>query len=294
MRAREFFSLLAGAAKAWNDDNALRLSAALAYYSIFSLAPLLVLGISIAGLVFGERAARGEVAAQMKDLAGARAAEAIQAMVLSASHKSASASAAAAGLVILLFGASSVFAELKDALNTIWGVTRKPGQPLLALIRLRIIAFTMVLSIGFLLLISLIFSSALAGLGTYVHRFLVLPATVWQGADFVLSFVMITLLFAMIFKVLPNVVIDWREVWAGAALTAFLFTIGKFLIGIYLGTSGVASAYAAAGSAIVILLWVYYSACILFFGAEFTKVYVTRRGGIIPDKRAILRTSLNS
>jgi len=290
VRARDIVPLLRSAASAWSEDNALRLSAALAYYSVFSLAPLLILGISISGLVFGEQAARGQIAAQVRELAGDRAAQAIQAMVLSAGRTFTSTSTALLGLAVLLFGASGVFGELKDALNTIWGVAIKPGRPLLVLIRERFISFTMVLGIGFLLLVSLILSATVAALGSYLERLFLFPAAALQRADFALSFAIITLLFATIFKVLPNVMIRWRDVWPGAALTAFLFTIGKFLIGIYIGTSGVASYAGTAGSAIVILLWVYYSACILFFGAEFTKAYVSRcGGGIQPDRRAMLR-----
>jgi membrane protein len=289
MRAREFFSLIAAAASGWVEDNALRLSAALAYYSLFSLAPLLIIVIAVAGLMFGEAAARGRVADQMRQLAGDRAAEAVQALVLGTSRKSTSLSATIVGLVILLFGASGAFSELKSALNTIWGVEIKPGRALLTMTRERFISFTMVLGVGFLLLVSLIVSAALAALGASVTNLLALPPFVWQSADLVVSVAVVTLLFAMIFKVLPNVLLRWSDVWIGAACTAFLFTVGKFLIGFYLGTSSVSSYYGAAGSAIVILIWVYYSACILFFGAEFTKAYVRKyRFGILPDKRAVL------
>jgi membrane protein len=289
MRAREFCSLISAAASGWVEDNALRLSAALAYYSIFSLAPLLIITIALAGLIFGEQAARGHIADQMQYLAGKRAADAIQALLLSTSRKSASFSATIVGLVVLLFGASGAFSELKSALNTIWGVEIKPGTALLTLVRERFLSFSMVLCVGFLLLISLLVSAALAAVDISMGHLLVLPGFVWQTADFVVSLVLITVLFAMIFKVLPNVRLRWGDVWIGAACTAFLFTIGKVLIGLYLGTSSVASTYGAAGSAVVILLWVYYSACILFFGAEFTKAYVSRHGGgILPDKRAVL------
>ena len=185
MRAREFFSLIGTAASGWVEDNSLRLSAALAYYSIFSLAPLLIIAIAIAGLIFGEQAARGQIADQMKQLAGNRAAEAIQALLLGTSRKSASFSATIVGLVVLLFGASGAFSELKSALNTIWGVEIKPGTAVLTLIRERFISFTMVLGVGFLLLVSLVVSAALAALGVSMHNLLVLPPIVWQAADFV-------------------------------------------------------------------------------------------------------------
>jgi membrane protein len=269
----------------------MRLSAALAYYSIFSLAPLLIIVLAIAGLMFGAAAARGHVADQMRQLAGERAAEAIQALVLGTSRTSASFFATLVWAVVLLFGASGVFGELKAALNTIWGVEIKPGRPMLTLIRERLISFTMVVVVGFLLLVSLVISAGLAACGASMRHLLAVPAQVWQGVDFLTSFALVTLLFAMVFKALPNVVVTWRDVRLGACGTAFLFTIGKIVIGFYLGTSGVASYYGAAGSVIVILLWVYFSACILFFGAEFTRAYVGRNGaGIVPDRWAVLRS----
>jgi len=293
MRPRDLFSLLGSAAAGWSDDNAMRLSAALAYYSIFSLAPVLVIAISVSSLVFGQAAARGQVANQLRELAGDRAAIAIQALAQGADRRNASLSATVIGLVVILFGASGVFSELKGALNTIWGVTIRPGRPMLTLVRERFISFSMVLGVGFLLLVSLLLSAAVAALSQSLGNMLALPASVWQIADLVVSFAIVTLLFAMIFKVLPNVHIRWRDVWIGAAATAFLFTIGKILIGIYLGTSAIASYYGAAGSAIAILLWVYYSACILFFGVELTKAYVEKFGaGIVPDRRAMLRSEI--
>jgi membrane protein len=290
MRARDLPLLLKESASEWLEDNALRLSASLAYYAVFSLAPLLVLAISITALVFSEEAARGEIAAQVEGLAGRRAADALQALVTAtAAQKGTGAFAAIVGMAALLFGASGVFVELKDALNTIWGVVVKPGRTLVRLVRDRLMTFSMVLSIGFLLMVSLLLSAALAALSKYMSWLLPLPAFVWQGLDFLVSFGVITLLFAMILKVVPNVRIGWHDVWIGAVVTSLLFTIGKFLIGFYLGTSSTVSAYSAAASVLIVLLWVYYSACILFFGAEFTKVYARRFGsGIIPDKRAML------
>ncbi len=290
MRPLDLLALLKQAASDWIDDGAMRLSAALAYYAIFSLAPLLVIAISIAGLVFGEDAARGRIAEEISTLAGPRAGEAIQAAVLSsASEKTTGVVATVAGLALLLFGASTVFAELKDALNTIWGVVVRPGRPFLTLVRDRFLSFSIVLSIGFLLLISLILSTVLAALGKYMGSRLPLPAAVWQMCDFLLSFAVISALFAMIFKILPNVRIGWRDVSVGAAGTALLFTAGKFLIGLYLGTSSIASSFGAAGSVIVALAWIYYSSCILFFGAEFTKAWSCKFGpGVIPNSRAML------
>jgi membrane protein len=290
MRLREIIRLFGTAASGWSDDNAMRLSAALAYYALFSLVPMLVMGITIAALVFGEPAARGQTAEQLRALAGANAGDAILAFMQGASQRSASLSATFVGILFLLFGASGVFSELKDALNTIWGVTVKPGNAALTMIRARVIAFTMVLGVGFLLLMSLTASAALAMLGKFAPNLFAWPAGALQFVDNTVSFCVTTILFALLFKLLPNVEIRWRDVGIGAVVTGFLFTAGKFLIGLYLGTTAMASYYGAAGSAIVLLLWVYYSACILFFGVEFTKAYVQKFGtGIKPDKRAMFR-----
>jgi membrane protein len=290
MRARDFASVLRESAGAWMEDNALRLSASLAFYSVFSLAPLLVIAVSIAALIFNEQTVRDQISAQLEALAGARAADALEALlVTTAAQKKTGAVAAIVGIAAMVFVASGVFAELKDALNTIWGVVVKPGRAWLQLIRDRFLSFSMVLSIGFLLLVSLLLSATLTAISKYMNWLLPLPAFVWQTLDLVGSLVVITVLFAMIFKILPNVRIGWHDVWIGAAVTSLLFVLGKFLIGFYLGASSITSAYGAAASVIIVLLWVYYSACILFFGAEFTKVYACKFGpGVIPNNRAML------
>jgi membrane protein len=272
------------------EDNALRLSASLAFYSVFSLAPLLVIAVSIGALIFSEQTVRDQIGAQLEALAGPRAADSLEALLItSAAQKRTGIFAAVAGIVVMLFGASGVFGELKDALNTIWGVVVKPGRTLVRLIRDRFLSFSMVLSVGFLLLVSLLLNAILIALSKYMNWLLPLPALVWQTLDFVGSFGVITVLFAMIFKILPNVRIGWGDVWIGAAVTSLLFVLGKFLIGFYLGASSITSAYGAAASVVIVLLWVYYSACILFFGAEFTKIYASKFGsGIIPNHRAML------
>ncbi len=288
MKPRSLWKLLTETFSEWSQDNALRLSAALSYYALFSLAPLFLLIISVAGLVFGEDAARGKISEQIHALAGKQAADAIQSVVQSTGKKSASILATIIGLVILLFGASGVFGELKSALNIIWGVTLRPTRLWSSLIRERFLSFSLVLCIGFLLLVSLVLTAVITIVSTYMSNRLPLPGFVWHTADLLVSFSVITVLFAMIFKILPNVDIGWNDVAIGALGTAFLFTVGKFLIGLYLGKSSVTSYYGAAGSAVIVLLWVYYSTCILFFGAEFTKVYARTYGsGIVPDKRAI-------
>jgi membrane protein len=290
MWMRKMMRLLVDAAAGWSDDNAMRLSASLAYYTLFSMAPLLVVGMSIAGLFFGEAAARGQTAEQLRQLAGASTGDAILTFMQGASQRTASLSATFVGLLILLFGASGVFSELKDALNTIWGVTIKPGRALTRMVRERVLAFAMVLGVGCLLLVSLTLSAALAAVGKFAPHLPSWPPATLQFADNLVSFFVATFLFALLFKILPNVEIRWRDVGIGAAVTGSLFTLGKFLIGFYLGRAAVASYYGAAGSAIVLLMWVYYSACILFFGAEFTKVWVQQYGnGIVPDRRAVFR-----
>ena len=288
--SRDLLSILKDAACDWVDDGAMRLSSSLAYYAIFSLAPLLVILISMAGLVFGEDAARGQLSQQIATLAGRGAGEAIQSAVQSsAAQKSTSVWATVLSTALLLFGASTVFAELKDALNTIWGVVVKPGRPFFTLLHDRFFSFSIVLAIGFLLLVSLVISVLLAALSLYMSGRFQLPPAVWQAWDFVISFAVVSGLFAMIFKLLPNVRLRWRDVWLGAVTTSLLFTLGKLVIGYYLATSSIASSFGAAGSVIIVLAWIYYSACILFFGAEITKGYARRFGsGIVPNSRAVL------
>ena len=290
MHPRHLIPLLKDAASNWIDDGAMRLSSSLAYYAIFSLAPLLVIVISMAGLVFGEDAARGQLSQQIATLAGKGAGEAIQAAVQSsAAQKSAGVFATVLSTALLLFGASTVFAELKDALNTIWGVVVKPGRPFFTLVRDRFFSFSIVLAIGFLLLVSLVISVVLAALSIYMSGRFQLPPVVWQAWDFVISFAVVSGLFAMIFKLLPNVRLCWRDVWLGAVSTSLLFTLGKFVIGYYLATSSITSSFGAAGSVVIVLAWIYYTACILFFGAEITKGYTLKFGsGIVPNSRAVL------
>ncbi|MEO7101546.1 MAG: YhjD/YihY/BrkB family envelope integrity protein [Luteolibacter sp.] len=265
----------------WMEDKALRLSAALAYYSIFSLAPLLVITIGIAGLVMGTEAASGQLYGELKSYVGAAPADALQSMVQSANKPAQSTLAAVAGCATLLLGASGVFGQLKDALNTIWEVEAESRAGLIGMLRGKLLNFGMVLVIGFLLLVSLLMSTAIAGLNHRLEAILPLPAWVWSAIAFVISVGIVTALFALIFKVLPDARIGWRDVWAGALLTALLFEIGKTGLSWYLGRESTASAYGAASSIVLLLLWVYYASCILFFGAEFTQVYAQDRGRVI-------------
>ncbi|HEY1015255.1 MAG TPA: YihY/virulence factor BrkB family protein [Herpetosiphonaceae bacterium] len=287
MNPKAIFGLLKQTGKEWSEDKVPRLGAALAYYTVFSIAPLLIIAIGIAGLVLDREAATGQIQAQLDGLLGVDAAKAIQEMIQGASKPSSGILATVIGLATLLFGASGVFGQLQDSLNTIWEVAPKPGRGILGTLKDRFLSFTMVLGVGFMLLVSLVISAALAGIGKYFEN-LGIPTFLFEAINFAVSFGVITLLFAAIYKVLPDVKIQWRDVWIGAAVTALLFTIGKFLIGLYLGRSSVASSYGAVGSLAILLLWVYYSAQILFFGAEFTQVYANAYGSrVVPDKDAV-------
>jgi len=259
-------------------DNAQRMSAALAYYTIFSIAPLVVIAIAISGLVFGEKAAEGRIVAEIQGFVGHDSAEAIQAMVRSAQRPIHGTIATIVGIVALLWGASSVFTEMHDALNTIWDVDANKQSGVWNLVKTRFLSFGMVLAIGFLLLVSLIVSAVLGGLGKFVEARVGTPAAVFHALDFVISIMVVAVLFALIFRVLPNLWIPWSDVWIGALLTSALFTVGKFLIGFYIGKSVSASAYGAAGSLVILVMWVYYSTLILYFGAEFTHIFSTRYG----------------
>lgn len=279
--------LLKGTFDDWMEDNALRLSAALAYYSIFSIAPLLIIAISVAGLVLGDDAVRDQLDEQLKGYVGAQAAESVQSLVQSASKPSESWIGAVVGFITLMIGASGVFGQLKDALNTIWEVKAKGGAGIWGFVRERLLNFGMVLVIGFLLLTSLLLTTALAALSKYFESLVGMPAFVSAAFGFVLSFGVVTTLFAFIFKVLPDVEIEWHSVWIGAVVTGVLFELGKFGLSFYLARESTASSFGAAGSVVLLLLWVYYASCIMLFGAEFTQVYARESGhGIQPAKGA--------
>ncbi len=283
---KEFGELLKDTYTDWNEDKAPRLGAALAYYTIFSMAPLLVVVMGIVGIFYSG----SDVALQkqMTEAVGPEAAGAITDILKNANqNKSGGIWATILGTATLLLGAGGLFGQLQDSLNTIWEVQPKPGQGFMAMIKNRFMSFSMVLGTGFILLVSLFVTAMISSLGAYMESVLPLPAFVLQIINFVVAFAVITLLFAMIFKVLPDVEIGWHDVWVGAAVTSFLFGVGKFALGLYLGKSSVASAYGAAGSLAVLLLWIYYAAQILFFGAEFTQVYAKKYGSkIVPSPNA--------
>jgi len=285
---RVVWSLVSETFFEWMEDRAPRLGAALAFYTVFALAPGLLVITALAALLLGKDAAQVQIIDQVQELVGFSGAQAVQAAIESARDAGGSLAATTFGAITLLFALWGVFGELQDALNTIWGVTTRPGRGVIGAIKARFWSAAMVVGIGFLLIVSLAASAWLAALGTFVSRGLPLPAGVMETGNALLSFAVITCMFATIYKLLPDVKIAWGNVWTGAAVTALLFTLGKTLIGLYLGRSAVASVYGAAGSLIVILLWVYYSAQIVFFGAEFTKVYSRRFGTVVvPDLTAV-------
>lgn len=270
------------------EDKIPRLAAALSYYTVLSLSPLLVVAIAVAGLVFGQEAAQGQITGQLQQVFGPEAGDALQTLVAKANRPSAGIVGTVVGVVVLLFGASGVFGELQDSLNVIWEVTARPDRGFKGMVKDRFFSFTMVLGVAFLLLVSLVISTVLAAVGSWFETALGLPTWAWSGINFAVSLLIITLLFGMLFKVVPDVKIGWRDVRVGALVTALLFTVGKYLIGLYMGKAGIASPYGAAGSLMVIVVWVYYSAHLLFIGAEFTQVYARATGAKIePDRNAV-------
>ena len=272
----------------WSEDKASRLAAALAYYTAFSIAPLLLISIAVAGLVFGREAAQGQIFAQLEGLIGADGASAIQTGIANSDSSGAGTLSAIVGLVTLIWSASNLFGQLQDALNTIWEVQPDPNAGIVATVKRRFLSMTMVLGIAVVLLVSLVLSAGLSAVGGLLGDVLPGGNIVWQIVNFVISFVIVTALFAAIYKVLPDATVAWNDVWVGAAVTALLFTAGKLLIGLYLGHASVGSTFGAAGSLLVFLVWVYYSAQILFFGAEFTQVYARRFGSrIVPAEGAV-------
>ncbi len=273
MRIGNAVSLLKTTYTKWSDHHAPRLGASVAFYTLLSFAPLLVLTVAVIALVFDPQKAQHGLIDQAKQMIGDRGADAVKSLLTNAQKPSSGVIASVIAFATLLFGASGVFTELRDALNIIWDAEPKNASGLMGMVKERLFSFGMVLSVGFLLLVSLILSAGLALLGKFFGGLVPLPAFVFEIINFVVSFAVITLLFALLFKFVPARAISWRDVWVGAVGTALLFTIGKMLLGLYMGKAGVGSAYGAAGSLVAVIVWVYYSAQIFFFGAEFTHVY---------------------
>jgi membrane protein len=266
----------------WNDHDASTQSAALAFYTMFSLAPLLVVVIALFGLAFGAAAVRGEILTEFQDWMGKDAASLVQSILRTAAEPNTNRLAGVLGILVLIFGASGVFVQLQQSLNRIWGVVPKPGAALKSLLRKRMLSFAVVLGIGFLLVVSLILSTALTALGNYLERRYQLPVALLHALNILTSFLLITLLFALIYRLLPDVKLTWRDVFLGSVVTSALFGAGKTLIGLYLGRTGAASAYGAAGSLVMLLSWIYYSALVFLLGAEFTRVYTHESLGALP------------
>ncbi|HEX2613342.1 MAG TPA: YihY/virulence factor BrkB family protein [Fibrobacteria bacterium] len=270
--AQRFLRLLAAAFREWTHDDASRLAASVAYYTIFSLAPLLVIAIAVAGFFFGETHARDEILAQMTDLLGRSGAAYLRTLLDTSWNPATGVLATAIGVVVLLLGATGAFAHLQEALNLMWEVEAPKRSGLWAYLRRRLISFSLVLTVGFLLLVSLVLSATLSAAGKFVGGVLPPYFPLLSLLSWAASFAVTTVLFAAIYKILPDAKVRWKNVWLGAILAALMFSLGRYLIGLYLGRSSLGSAYGAAGSFVIILLWIYYSAQILFFGAEFTQV----------------------
>ena len=286
MKPRVLSELLKSAANAWIDDRAPRMGAALAFYTIFSMAPLLVITVAIAGMFLGRQAVAGDLAGELRGLVGDDGGKVIQTMLAHASEPAPGIWATVTGVILLLVGAVGVFGELQDSLNTIWEVQPKPGRSIWSILSDRFLPFVMVLGVAFLLLLSLVVSAALTALSTRVLNWD--THLLGRILSFNLAFVILTLLFAMIYRFLPDARTAWRDVWLGAAITGLLFNVGKYLIGLYLGQTSIGSMYGAAGSLAIFLVWLYYSAQIFLFGAELTKIYANRFGSKIrPAKNAV-------
>lgn len=283
MTVKSFFTntltVIKDASSGFMDDRCLKLSAALAYYTVFSLAPLLVLIISVVSIFLGQDAIQGEIFSQINGLVGNEAAKQIQEMIKSVSLSGKTNSALAIGIVTLIIGATSIFVEIQDSVNMIWRVKAKPKRGWLKLIKDRLLSSSLVVSLGFLLLVSLIINGLVLAMSGFLTRFIPgLGVYIISGINFMISTGVVATLFAVIFKVLPDAKISWKDVRWGALFTALLFMLGRYLIGLYIETTSTSSAYGAAGSLIVILTWIYYTAAILYFGAEFTQAYANHFG----------------
>jgi len=272
------------------DDKGFKMSAALSFYAAFSLGPLLLIVISVAGIFYGEEAARGEISKQITYLIGKDGAEMIQTIIKGASNKVTGIFAGIVSLIFLILGSIAVFLELQESLNTIWGIESRPGRGIWGFLKNRLVSFSMVVATGFLLMVSLIINSLIYltynFLGDYFD--VILPAS--EAVNIISSFIVITLLFAMIFKYLPDAIISWKYVWLGAVITSVLFSIGKYFIGLYLGNSSYGSTYGAAASVVILFIWIYYSGIILYLGAEFTQIFRRRysKAELQPDTDGVI------
>ncbi len=292
MTPSKLFSLAKQSVSSWSDDFAPSMGAAISYYTVFSLSPLLLIIIAVAGLIFGEDAVQGQLVGQLEGFMGREGATAIQTMIKAAHAPTGGIVATGVGVVLLLVGATTVFAELQSALDRIWKVPAKDKpKGLWPILRARVLSFGLILTLAFMLMVTLALSSVLSAVGKFASGWL--PGSEWilQLANIGVSISLSTVLFAMIFKYMPSVKIEWRDVWTGAFVTALLFEVGKYLIGLYIGKSGTTETFAAAGSIVVLLIWVYYAAQIFLLGAEFTKVYANDRGSRV-GRQAVAASEL--
>ncbi len=293
MEAPTFIQLLKDAARRWLDRDAFQHAGALGFCTLFSLAPLVIILVAVVGVVYGEEAASGEISAAISDLVGAQAASAVEEAVRRSRLEEAGILPTVLGLGALLFGATTVFAQMQSSLNQFWDVRARPARSgIVTFLTVRLLSLSMVLIIGFLLLTSFVISIAITGIIEYANDWIPVPPVVVAALDLVVSLSVSTLLFGMIFKVLPDVRLRWSDVWRGALMTSVLFAIGKYLISFYLTRVAPASTYGAAGSLVLVLLWVYYSSLILFFGTCLTAVTILHRDGAITPKSTAVRTSL--
>lgn len=284
MNFKIIFRLLKKTVQEWQQDKAPILAAALTYHTLFSIAPLFIIAVAIAGFVFGKSAAEGELVTQLENFMGEQIAETIENLVVNISRPQSGIIATLIGVGTLFWGASNLFAQLKLALNVIWNVSPPPGRGIVGFIQDRLLSVGMVLGAGLVLILLLVASTVLTAINQWLNQVLNTPDGIWSLIDISISFGIVMLLFAGVYKFLPDVKIAWSDVWIGSAITAVLFTVGKSLIGLYLGNSGAGSAYGVAGSLVVLLLWINYSWQILFFGAEFTQIWANKYGSRIVAK----------
>lgn len=286
---KKYFSVLKGAASAFSDDNAMKLSAALSYYTIFSIGPLLFIVMYVTGQVYGQEAVQGKLYGQIRGLLGSEAALQVQTIIQNIQQNQTGTLGAIIGVVVLIIGATGIFTEIQDSINYIWSVKAKPKRGIIKLLRNRLLSFSLIISLGFLFLVSLLLNALMDLLNDRLTR--LFPDTtvyIFYILNYVIVIAVITLLFSVIFRILPDGKIRWKDSFIGAFFTAILFSIGKWGIGLYLGNSSLGATYGAAASVVIILTWVYYTSIILYFGAEFTKVYALEYGGgIIPNQTAV-------
>ena len=286
---RKFWLVLRQAFTEFSNDNGMKLSASLSYYTIFSLGPVLIIVTSLAGIFFGKEAVQGKIYHQINGLVGNQAALQIQDMIRNIEETQLGTSGAMLGLIVLVIGATGVFTEIQDSINYIWSIRAKPKRGFVKLLLNRVISFSLIISFGFILMVSLALHVVIDLLYERLTRYFEdTMIIVFQGINYIVLFAVISVLFAIIFKVLPDATIRWKDAYVGAAFTSVLFMVGKFLIGFYLTRSNVGDAFGAAASLVILLLWVYYTSIILFFGAEFTKIYTMNfGGGVKPDETAV-------